>query len=420
LYRKTVLSNGLRILTEPMAHTRSVTICLFVGVGSRYEPNTRAGISHFVEHLIFRGTARRPVSGDISGAIEGLGGVLNGGTDRESTVYWCKVPCQHFGVALDVLSDVLLNSRFDADDIEKERQVIFEEINMGFDNPPSRVEQLIDSVLWPGHPLGRDIAGSRRSVSAIKKQDMLNHIIRHYRPAATVVSIAGNIKHSQAARAVEELLGGWPAGAGNPRFRPYREKVADRLVVETRDIEQSHVCLALPGLSRSHPDRFKLDLMNIVLGEGMSCRLFTEVRDKLGLAYAVSSYTEHLADSGALTVYAGVEPKRLEEAIRAVQKELRRMTRELIPEEELGKAREMAKGRMLLHMEDSRYVAGWMGGQEVLTGGVLTVDQVSAILDAVSPAEIKKLAEELITTDDMRLAVVGPTRRTASLEALLQ
>ena len=420
MYRKTVLANGLRILTEPMAHTRSVTICLLVGVGSRYETDARAGISHFVEHLIFRGTARRPVSGDISGAIEGLGGVLNGGTDRESTVYWCIVPCQHFGVALDVLSDVLLNSRFDAGDIEKERQVIFEEINMGFDNPPSRVEQLIDSVLWPGHPLGRDIAGSRRSVSAIKKQDMLNHVSRHYQPAATVVSIAGNIKHSQAAGAVEELLGGWPAGAGTPRFRPYREQTSDRLVVETREIEQSHVCLALPGLSRSHPDRFKLDLMNIVLGEGMSCRLFTEVRDKLGLAYAVSSYTEHLADSGALTVYAGVEPRRLEEAIRAVQKELRRMSRELIPEGELGKAREMAKGRMLLHMEDSHYVAGWMGGQELLEGEVLTVDQVSAILDAVSPAEIKKLAGELITIDNMRLAVVGPTKRTASLEALLQ
>lgn len=417
--RKIVLANGLRVLTQPMAHTRSVTICVFVRVGSRYETDARAGISHFVEHLIFRGTVKRPASGDISCAIEGLGGVLNGGTDRESTVYWCKVPCQHFDVALEVLSDILLNSRFDADDIEKERQVIFEEINMGFDSPPQRVGQLIDSVLWPGHPLGRDIAGSRQSVASIKKRDMLDFVSRHYQPANTVVSIAGNIKHLQAAGAVEKLLGGWAGGSRQPSFRTYQQQAADRLVVETREIEQSHVCLALPGLSRSHPDRFKIDLMNIVLGEGMSSRLFTEVRDKLGLAYAISSYSEHLADSGALTVYVGVEPRRLEEAIRAVQKQLRRLSRELVPDDELGKAREMAKGRMLLHMEDSRHVAGWMGGQEVLNGKVLTVDQVSAKLDAVSAAEIKELAGQLFEKTNMRLAVVGPTKRTASLEKLI-
>lgn len=420
MYRKAVLANGLRILTQPMAHTRSVTICLLVGVGSRYETEARSGISHFVEHLIFRGTAKRPTSGEISRAIEGLGGVLNGGTDRESTVYWCKVPCQHFDVALEVLSDILLNSRFDAGDIEKERQVIFEEINMGFDNPPQRVEQLIDSVLWPGHPLGRDIAGSRRSVASIKRRDMLNYVNRHYQPVTTVVSVAGNIKHLQVSGAVEKLLGGWTAGARTPSFLAYRGEAADRLVVETRDIEQSHLCLALPGLSRFHPDRYKLDLMNIVLGEGMSSRLFTEVRDALGLAYAISSYSEHLADSGALTVYAGVEPRRLEEAVRAVQKQLRRLSRELIPEDELGKAREMAKGRMLLHMEDSRHVAGWIGGQEVLNGEVLTVDQVSAILDGVTPSQIRKLAEKLIDRSDMRLAVVGPTKRTASLEKLIR
>ena len=403
-----------------MPHTRSVTVCLFVGVGSRYETNARAGISHFVEHLIFRGTEKRPASGDISCAIEGLGGVLNGGTDRESTVYWCKVPCQHFAVALDVLSDILLNSRFDAGDIEKERQVIFEEINMGFDNPPQRVGELIDSVLWPGHPLGRDIAGSRQSVSSIKRRDILNYVNKYYQPASTVMSIAGNITHVQAAGAVTDLLGGWLSSARPPRFRPYRAQQSERLVVETREIEQSHLCLALPGLSRSHPDRFKLDLMNIVLGEGMSSRLFTEIRDNLGLAYAISSYSEHLADSGALTVYAGVEPRRLEEAIRAIQKQLLRLTREIVLEEELGKAKEMAKGRMLLHMEDSRHVAGWMGGQEVLTGKVLTVDQVSTIIDAVTPAEIKKLAGQLISRVNMRLAVVGPTKRNATLEKLIR
>jgi len=419
LYRKTVLGNGLRILTERMPHTRSVSVCIFLGVGSRYETARRAGVSHFVEHVIFRGTQKRPSSGDISRAIEGLGGILNGGTDRESTVYWCKVPSQHLEVALDVLSDILLHSRFDRGDVEKERQVITEEINMCFDNPSQRVGQLLDSVLWAGHPLGRDIAGTKESVAAIMRSDLLAHVRHYYVPVNTVIAVAGRIDHNQVIDSVNTLLGDWKEGKARIGFTGFGEKGGDRLALETRDIEQSHLCLAIPGLSRVDEDRYKLDILNIVLGEGMSSRLFTEVRDQMGLAYSIYSFTEHLADSGALTVYAGVEPARLEEAIGAVKQQLERFTSELITEKELAMAREMARGRMLLRLEDSRHVASWIGAQEVLTGRVLTVDQISRILNAITAEEVREVARKLIRGGQMRMAVVGPNTETAALAALI-
>jgi predicted Zn-dependent peptidase len=419
LYRKTVLANGLRILTENMPHTRSVSICVFIGVGSRYETDTRAGISHFVEHMLFRGTDKRPTSHAISEAIEGVGGMLNGGTDRESTVYWCKVPQAHFEMALDVLSDILLHSRFVAEDIEKERQVIIEEINMSYDNPSQRVGQLMDDVMWPGHPLGRDIAGSKVSVTSIKRNDLLGYVKKNYLPSDTVISIAGNIQHKEAISVVTELLGEWTGTGQRPGFKTYHDKSAERLTVETRDIEQVHLCLALPGLSRVHPQRFVLDLLNVVLGEGMSSRLFTEIRDQLGLAYSIFSFVDHLADSGALTVYAGIEPRRLEEAVKAISSQFTRFSKEIVSDAEMTKARELTKGQLLLRLEDSRHVASWNGGQEVLTGQVRTVDEVVAILDSITAPDMRKLARQMIVKDRLRLAIIGPVKRSKTLEGLI-
>lgn len=419
MYQKTVLDNGLRIITETMPYTRSASICIFLGVGSRYESEAQAGISHFVEHVLFRGTEQRPTSRDISEAIEGVGGVLNGGTDRETTVYWCKVPRPHFRLALDVLADMLLNARFMPEDIEKERQVIAEEINMSYDAPSSRVGLLIDSLTWPGHPLGRDIAGTKESVSAIKKKDLLGYVKKRYLPSTTVVSIAGSVERDEAVEAVKSCLGDWTSPRQRPRFSPYKAHPAKRLAVEKRDIEQAHLCLALPGLSFVHPQRFTLDLLNVVLGEGMSSRLFHEVRDQLGLAYSIQSSVEHLADTGSLVVYAGVEPGRLAEALSAIIKELERLTLEPVSRNELVKAKEMAKGQLLLRLEDSRATAGWEGGQEVLTGRILTLDDVVAILDAITAADIKKLARKLIIKKELRLAVVGPVEKTAEMRRVI-
>ena len=419
MYQKAVLDNGVRVLTSSMPHTRSVTIRFFVGVGSRYESDAEAGSSHFIEHLLFRGTDKRKTARQISEAVEGVGGILNGGTDTEVTSYWCKVPQPHFSGSLDVLADMLLHSRFDPGDVEKERQIIIEEINMVYDTPSQRVGLLIDELLWPGHPLGRDIAGSKQSITAATRESILGYMAGHYLPANTVVSIAGNIKHKEALAAVKQVLGSWTGERQPPVYKAYRAKKARRLSIERRDIEQVHLCLALPGLSRLHPGRFTLDLLNVVLGEGMSSRLFSEIRDRLGLAYSIYSYVEHFHDTGAVTVYAAVEPGNLKVAVKAVLEQLYKFKEESVSDTELTKAKEMAKGRLLLRMEDSRSVAGWMGGQEILTGRVLSVDQVLAIVDAITAEEVKQLAGELIATDQFRLALVGPVAKDESLKELL-
>jgi predicted Zn-dependent peptidase len=419
LYQKTTLDNGLRVITTTMLHTRSVSICIFIGVGSRYETEAEAGVSHFIEHLLFKGTQKRPTSREISEAIEGVGGILNGGTDRELTVYWCKVAQSHFPLALDVLTDILLYSRFDPQEIERERQIIIEEINMSKDSPSQQVNMLIDELLWPGHPLGRDIAGSKKSVTAITRDIMLNYLASQYQPDNTVVTIAGNIQHQEAITAVSQAMDNWTNQQPRPGYSVYTEQPNPRLQIETRDTKQANLCLALRGLSLFHPQRYTLDLLNVILGVGMSSRLFTEIRDKLGLAYNIHSYTEYLLDSGSVTIYAGVEPKNLPVAIKAILKELSQL-REKVPEAELSKAKELIKGRLLLSMEDTRSVAGWMGGQEILTGRILTVDQVISIIDAVTADELKKLAQELLVGSQLRLAVVGPIADHEPLEELLK
>jgi predicted Zn-dependent peptidase len=419
LYQKKVLGNGLRIITCPMPHTRSVSICIYLGAGSRYESEAQAGVSHFIEHLCFRGTEKRLSAKDISGAIEGVGGVLNGGTDKELTVYWCKVAQPHFHLALDVLADMVLHSRFEKKDIEKERKIIIEEISMSKDAPNQLVGMILDELLWPDHPLGRDVAGTNKSVEDISRELMLDYMASEYSPANTVVAIAGNIEHEEAVNEVNKILGGWENKKPRLNFLPYIEDKNPRFKVEKRDTEQTHLCLALPGVSLSDPRRFTIDLLNVILGEGMSSRLFIEIRDKLGLAYNIHSYLDHFQDSGALTIYAGVHPKSLEIGITAILEQLA-LLKEKISDEEITKAKELSKGRLLLRMEDSRSVAGWVGGQEILSNKIMDVEEVVAIIEKVTAEEMRAVAKELLVGEKLRLSVVGPVKSTDHLEKLLK
>ena len=419
MYQKIILDNGLRIITCPMPHTRSVSVCIYMGAGSRYESKVQAGVSHFIEHLCFRGTEKRLTAKEISGAIEGVGGVLNGGTDKELTVYWCKVAQPHFNMALDVLTDMVLHSRFEKKDIEKERQIIVEEISMSKDAPNQLVGMILDELLWPDHPLGRDVAGTNKSVAAMTREQMRDYMDREYSPSNTVISIAGNIQQDETVNEVNKVLGKWENKKKRLDYRPYVELKNPRLKVENKETEQTHLCLALPGLSLQDPRRFTLDLMNVILGEGMSSRLFLEVRDKLGLAYNIHSYLDHFHDCGALTVYAGVHPKKLEISITAILEQLT-LLKEKVSAEELTKAKELSKGRLLLRMEDSRSVAGWVGGQEILNGSILDVEEVVTIIDKVTAQEICAIAKELLIGDKLRLSVVGPVKSAEHLENLLK
>jgi predicted Zn-dependent peptidase len=419
MYQKTTLPNGLRVLTSPMMETQSVCVAIFIGVGSRYESAREAGTSHFIEHLLFRGTAARPTSREISEAIEGVGGILNGATDKEMTFYWCKVARHHFTTAAGVLIDMLLNSRFDPADIEKERQVIVEEIHMCKDSPSQQVSLLIDNLMWPDHALGRDIAGTVESVGGIGREMLIDFKNTRYTPHNTVIAVSGAISHAEVEAAFSQLLGNWHGPAARPHYSAFQTGHGPRLKIEKRDTEQAHLCLALPGISLSHPQRFHLDLLNVLLGEGMSSRLFSEIRDKLGLAYSISSYVEHFLDTGSLTVAASVDPENLEKAIEAILARLE-LLKEPIAAAEMHKAREISKGRLLLRMEDSRNVAGWLGGQEMLLDQILTVDEVIRIIDSITPSQLNAIARELIAVERTLLAVVGPQDETRGLAQLLQ
>ncbi|MCJ7605778.1 MAG: insulinase family protein [Dehalococcoidales bacterium] len=391
----------------------------FVGAGSRYETDEEAGISHFVEHLCFKGTEKRPTSVDICTVIEGVGGMLNAGTDKEMTVYYCKVAQPHFHDALDVMADILINSKFDAAEIEKERQVIVEEINMSLDFPAARVSLLVDELLWPGHALGRDIAGSRESVSTMTRDMMMAYLAERYQPDNVVLSIAGDIDEAEVAGTVNRMTAGWTGSRLRTSFDPYGGEGGRSVRIENRDTEQTQLCLALPGVGMNHPDRFKLDMLNVILGEGMSSRLFAEIRDNLGLAYSIHSYAEHFLDTGAMTVSAGVETKNLGTAVRAILEQMA-LLKDDVPEAELTKAKELFKGRMWLRMEDSRSVAGWAGAQEILTGKIQSVDEIIETVEAITTGELRDVASRLFTGDQLRLAVVGPVDPDAPLEDLLK
>src|SRR4030042_513846 len=347
MYEKITLDNGLRLLTSEMPHTRSVSVVFFLGVGSRYEIDSESGISHFIEHLCFKGTEKRRTGKEISEAVESVGGILNGGTDKELTTYWCRVTSEHFLLALDVLIDLLRGSRFAAEDIDRERQVIIEEINMSLDSPRQRVAMLIDEILWPGQPLGRDIAGNRETITALTRQQILDFFSNAYLPNNTVISIAGDIEQKKVQETVNKALGGWKPNKITSGFPNAGNQDAARLKTEFRETEQVQLCLAVPGFSFFDPDRFAVDLLSTILGEGMSSRLFTEIREQQGLAYDIHSYADHFADAGAVIIHAGIDSSRVDKALGAIIDQLSKL-KEQISEAELRKAKEIAKGRLLL------------------------------------------------------------------------
>ncbi len=419
MFEKTTLKNGLRIVTSSMPHTRAVSISIYVGAGSRYEPAEKAGISHFIEHMCFKGTKKRPTSREISETIEGIGGVLNAGTDRELTVYWAKVAKPHFDVALDLLVDVLRSSKFDAQEMEKERLVVLEELNMTNEYPGHRAEAILEELMWPDNALGRDVGGTKTSVQNIVRDDMVEYIGHQYVLSNMVVSAAGDIDHKYVVDKVKRLMKGWPVGKLLDWQRADGAQDSSRFKLEYRKSDQAHICMGFHGLSMRHKDRYAGDLLSTVLGEGMSSRLFLEVREKHGLAYDVHSSVDHMLDCGTFGVYAGVDPKRGPKAVQTILGELAKI-RDGVSEQELTKAREFAKGRMLLRMEDTRAVAGWIGGQEMLKGEILTVDQVVSRLDAVTTKDVKRVARSLLKEENLTVSIVGPYRGDSQFRKVLK
>jgi predicted Zn-dependent peptidase len=407
-YCKTTLDNGLRILTAPMPDTRSVAVSLYVGAGSRYETDEQAGVSHLLEHLLFKGTERRPSPQQISELIDGVGGVINAGTDRELTVYYAKVAAPHFVLATDVLTDMVRHPLIAPEELEKERKVVIEELAAVSDSPGQLVDVILDATMWPDQPLGRDVGGTEASVNAISRDVTLEYLARQYVPNNTVVAVAGAIDHPTVVELVGSALGDWRPGSPRHWFPAVNGRQESRVAVHYKRTEQAHIEIGLHGVSSRDPDRFACDLISIILGEGMSSRLFMELREKRALCYDVHSYASHYLDAGSLAVYAGVDPKKAVEAVQALFAELERIRDDGGSEEELRKAKELSKGRLLLRMEDTRSVSGWIGSQEILLGSVLTPDDIVRMVEAVTPDDMRRVAHRLLEGSKLTLAVVGP------------
>ncbi len=408
---KATLPGGIRLLVTPIPHTMSVSMAFLVGVGSRYESDPEGGASHFIEHVVFKGTNRWPTAKDIASSVEGVGGVINGSTSQEMTSYWIKLPRDHWKLGFELLSDLLLNPLFREEDVEKERAVILEELKGMKDSPEDWVFVMAANLLWPDHPLGREIIGTKESLQGLSREKLMEFRARHYVPAKTVISLAGAVSFEEALETASRLLSNW-VGDSSPAFTPAPPPSdSPAQAYESRRVEQTHLVLTWYGLSLNHPDRFALSVMNALLGEGMSSRLFTEIREKRGLAYSISSYLEFFVDSGAVGIAAGVSPNRFEEALQAIVEQLSLLRTQEVPEEELARAKEFVKGRLLLQLEDSFSLAFWYGRQELLLGRLMTPSEVVQAIDAVTPQDVNRVAGELVKSHRMKLAVIGPYRR---------
>jgi predicted Zn-dependent peptidase len=407
------LPGGARLVVEPMPERHSTSVVLMFAGGSRLEDDRMAGASHFIEHLFFKGTQRRGSSKEIADAIEGVGGFINASTDKELTAYWVRVPAEHMGLGLDVLFDVVSNSRLDEADVERERMVILEELRMYRDQPQDYVQNLLEELIWPGHALGRDIAGTEESVSRLTRDEILEYADAHYRLPNLVVGAAGALEDTDTVRSVTAALRLKPQLNGAHAAAPPPDVRGPRVQLRRLETEQAHICLGARAFSYMHPDRYALDLLNTVLGEGMSARLFLNIRERLGLAYDVHSFTQKHRDTGYLGVYIGVDPAKAVEAVNAALVELRAMSEREVSDEELTRAKEFTKGRLRLELETTNGVAFWLTYQALLLGQIKTVEEEIALVDAVSVADVKRVAEEVLA-GPLQMAVIGPFTRDSA------
>ena len=369
--------------------------------------------------MLFKGTPKRPTPREISEVVEGVGGTLNAFTDREVTGYWCRVAQPNYKESIDLLSDMTLNSFFKDEDIAKEKQVVYEEIRASNDSPGARVSMLLDELLWPEQPMGRDIAGSVESVGAISREQMLKYLETQYVGSNTVIAVAGNIEHAEVVEQISDLLGGLHDGEILPMFPYEAKKPTKRVALEHRPTEQAHIAFGLTGLANNDPDRHALSIMSVILGETMSSRLFEEVREQRGLAYDIHSGAHFFSDCGAFVVESGIDPARVDEAIPVILSELGKM-RDGVTEAEWKQALELTKGRMMLRMEESRAVSSFLGIQELLRDNVETVDEILAKISAVTREDIKRAANRVLKEENLVLSIVGPFDDADHFEEMLK
>jgi predicted Zn-dependent peptidase len=402
------LPDGLTLLVEELPHTHSVSVGCFVGVGSAHEQGAQAGISHLIEHMLFKGSAAYPSAKRISDAIEGVGGLIDAYTDLESTVYYAKVAHMHFGRALAVLADMLTRPLFAPQDLAKEQRVIAEELRQTADTPSEFVHLLLDASMWGDQPFGRDIAGDEQTVASLDVAQITHFWRQNYTRGNMILSVAGHVRADEVAERVSEAFRDLPAGGAAVQLATQPPQGGPTVTLRRDPSEQGNFCLGFPGLSVHDPGRRAMMVFDTVLGGGMASRLVQALREERGLAYNVGSESQELYDAGKWIVYASVEPERLVESLEVTVAELRRARTGGITAEELALVKEQVKGGMLLSLEDTWSVAARNGSHQLRFGRVIPIEQVVAEVEAVTIADVELVTARILRDDSMHLAVIGP------------
>jgi predicted Zn-dependent peptidase len=417
MFRKTTLKNGLRVVTKKLDGTKAVTVLVLVGAGSRYEVSEERGISHFLEHMFFKGAERYKNTKEVSEAVDSVGGEFNAFTGKEYAGYYVKVASENVKVAADVLSDMLINAKFAQEEIDKERGVILEEYNMYQDTPMYQIGWNFERLVFGDQPLGWDQIGTKDVINGVMHKDFVDYKKALYTADNTVIAVVGNIEHEDAVALIDEYFDVSEPKRGR-EFKACEGKGEGRVAVKDKKTEQAHIAIGFPGYPETHDDHTALKLLSIILGGNMSSRMFLGVREAKGLAYYIHTSTDNYMDAGTIVTNAGVDLKRVEEAISGVVEEYRKVRDEGVPEVELKKAKSYLKGKMVLTLEDSEEYAHLLGKYELLHGAAKSPDEIMKKIDAVKVSDIERVANDLFKRDLVRMAVIGPYGDGAELEKL--
>jgi len=420
MFKKTTLKNGLRIITSPMEGTRTVTVLVMVATGSKYETKKTNGISHFLEHMVFKGTQKRPTTLDITEAIDEVGGEYNAFTSKEYTGYYAKVASKHRSLIMDIISDIFLNSTLDSKEIERERGVIVEELNMYLDTPTAYVGDLFEELLYGDQPAGWLITGTKENIKVLNRSALLDYFKGQYVASNTAVLVTGHIDELKAVEEVEGYFKGVREGKCKDKLPAKELQDKPKGLIHYKRTDQTHFCLGVRSYGIDSKDYFPLQVLTSILGGGMSSRLFIEVREKRGLAYHIHCSSNSYTDAGYLVVQAGVSNSKVDESAKVVLDEFCKMKDKKVPDKELTKSKEYIKGKLLLGLESSSAVAFWLGHQETLKREILTLDKVFEKIDGVTLNDIQRVANDIFQNKGLNFAVIGPFKDKDKFDKILK
>lgn len=419
-YKKITLKNGLRIIIVPMKDTQTATVVVMVGVGSRYETEKEAGLSHFIEHMFFKGTRKRPTTLAISEELDAIGGEYNAFTFKDRTGYYAKADAKHVEIALDVVSDIFLNSKIDPSEIKREKGTIIQELNMYEDDPRRIVGDVFEGLLYANHSLGREIVGYKKTIQFFRRKDFLDYMRRFYVANDTIVCVAGRINEKDISKRVRKYFSGMKKGRKPSIKKVFENQKHPGFKIKTKKTDQTHLILGNRAYHQDHKDRFALALLSTILGGNMSSRLFIEVRERRGLAYSVVTFIDSFQDCGYIATQAGVDHEKLKETVKIILQEYKKIATEKVSEKELQKAKDYIKGKSVMGLEASDEVAMFFVDQGLKKKKIMTPEQIFARIDKVAANDILRVAKDIFKEKTLNLAVIGPHQDGKKLEKILK